>query len=127
MTNARLTALAAVLLASVCACGSESSRSGEAVGRAVARGSRASVVVQGKAGRGQTLAIRVRSTPRQRVSGSWATTCTGAIVERDADDFGGRTPLETAVPRSDSAACAVTATARLARSGRLTVTLVLHR
>jgi len=70
----------------------------------------------------------VVAVPRQRVKANWSFTCTSAdgILSRDADDFGGQTPLTAparpvTVPRST---CNVVGDATLEGKGRVTVTLL---
>jgi hypothetical protein len=77
------------------------------------------------------IAVRVSAKPNQRASGSWAIFC-GAdytAYTRDADRFGGRTPLTVAVRMPTNfagatASCKLVGTASVPGRGRLTVELV---
>jgi hypothetical protein len=77
------------------------------------------------------LVVFVTAQPNQRVTGSWTISChfAGSGSSRDAEDFKGRTPLGVAVRTGSlgpGSTCFVVGAAKLARRGRITVSLVAH-
>jgi hypothetical protein len=120
---------AAVVL--LCGCGSGGSKAPEpqlVLGHDTARGKGASATVSIDAQNRAEFSARVTAEPDQRVSGGWVISCVAYFhaTQRDAENFGGRTPLTVRlrpIPKG-SGQCTVIATATLARSGRVTVELL---
>lgn len=101
------------------------------IDRGSAAGKKAVAEASGKAGRFETVSVRVHASPNQRVTGSWTVGCrsgSGTASSRDADTFSGRTPLT--VPLRELSfqdlilECLVVGDATLSGSGRVTVELL---
>jgi hypothetical protein len=97
------------------------------IGSASASGAYAIALANGSTEDPRALFVRVRSRPRQHVDGAWTVVCHKKSAERSrSGDIHGRTPLRRRLrlPSGHPSDCAVSATAQLARSGRITVELL---
>jgi hypothetical protein len=104
------------------------------IGSNTVKGRHATATASADAGRKTTFSTHVTATPDQRVTGGWVISCNEhGGVSRDAADFSGRTPLAVRMHPDQAAgshflgggaSCEVIATASLARSGRVTVTVL---
>jgi hypothetical protein len=96
------------------------------IARASARGPHAQATAHGYQARPAALSMRVGARPAQRFRGWWVVICTrrGVWSERRAT-VAGATPFARRLPIAERRpdGCVVTAEARLARSGIVTVTL----
>jgi hypothetical protein len=134
----RRRAIAAVLL--LCplpaACGEDDEPTTQRITVAVARdsGKRAKVTTEGLVDRPLAVAIRTSAAPKQRVVVTWGLSCPKSDEAKDRVPGTGGTytttppnvrPLE--LPKREIAFCAVRAEARLARSGRVRVTVLASR
>ena len=134
--SARLTALAGAIVAAVVLAGAAVAEHVDdtIIGRKSASGRHPTATAIATTNvRVRKIAVRVSAKPNQRASGSWAIFC-GAdytAYTRDADHFGGRTPLTVPVRTPTNfpgatASCKLVGTASLASRGRLTVALVVR-
>jgi hypothetical protein len=128
MVCGRVVALCACCVVVPCGCGGTAAHPKEIViDRDSKLGKHASAEASGESGRVDKLWVRVRASPNQRVTGSWTVACrSGTATSRDADNFGGRTPLTIPLPDISfpDGVCTFVGDASLAGSGRVTVELL---
>jgi hypothetical protein len=128
----RRTALGACCVVVLCGCGGKAAPpKAVVIDRGSAAGKKAAAEASGKAGRFETVSVRVRASPNQRVTGSWTVGCrsgSGTTSSRDADNFSGRTPLTIPLRELSfqdlTLECLVVGDATLSGSGRVTVELL---
>ena len=100
------------------------------LGHATASGNHSEAQAVGRTDPFDTFAIDVAAAPNQRVNGRWSIACRvggGGMAEHDGDTFSGQTPLTVQmrpVTTDFSSTCTAVVRAALARSGRLTLTLL---
>jgi hypothetical protein len=92
-----------------------------------ASGDFATTVVGGSVRRPAQLGVRVLARPNQRVTAHWTMVCSKRLsAGSKSGQFAGRTPITRAVRflMSRPSRCTLSASAQLARGGRLTVQLL---
>jgi hypothetical protein len=99
---------------------------GKRVARDSDAGRNASASVAAKANRPRRIRLQIAADPEQRVSVSWSMTCQkGARVGSASGDFSDRAPVvrKLGLPFGSPGSCQVSATGRLAGTGRIVLTL----
>jgi hypothetical protein len=110
---------AIVLVLSGCGASKESEPTGDLLGQNTASGKHASATASADVGSHVDFTVDVNAVPNQRITGGWVISCrVGTASSRDADNFGGRTPLvvHTRPHGGSSEGCTVVALARRWRS-----------
>src|SRR5439155_11056150 len=94
-TRAAAVALCSVVVVSGCGGGKPKQHPYVVIARKSAAGKHADATASAVDSVFSGHEVRVVAAPRQRVKANWSFTCTSAdgILSRDADDFGGQTPL----------------------------------